>query len=193
MEQPTKYYTKLWHGIPLVLSYWMRTIVHQEQIVSDFLANSVRLYVDHFIQIRPPNGNKHKLIGAQQYAKILDKSSIEPAAKRGINSFRRIINPKYGSHGCSGCTLSESTDPDRLRLTMMSDYFAQRVDEYKGQIEKCKEDARRKREQLQQSQQAAPVNLLEPFEMSKKWYNMMDADISQVFSYTVYFFDYVHV
>ena len=45
-----------------------------------------------------------------------------------------------------------------------------------------KQDAARKREQLQQSQQKAPVNQLDPFEMSKKFYNMMEADISQVFS-----------
>ena len=182
MEQPTTYSTTLWHGIPLVLSYWMRTVVHHEQIVSDFWANSVRLYFDHFIQSRPPNGNKHKLIGAQQYDKKLEKSSIEPAAKRGINSYRRIAKCVFViSSESESTSVMSPAHPDRLRVTMMSDYFAQRVDEYKEQIEKCKEDARRKREVLRQSQRTAPVYLLDlPFEMSKKFYNMMEADISQV-------------
>lgn len=85
-----------------------------------------------------PFGEKHGVMGSKIYGRIQNKSSIEPAAKRGINQFRRI--QKTANFGGTIHTEEEQiviTNSDRARLDMMSNYFAQKIDEYKEKIDKC--------------------------------------------------------
>eukprot|EP01084_Bolivina_argentea_P314951 545568_1 len=128
----------------------------------------------------PPIGQKHNIMGRKKIPSIPNINNIQSAIQRGIKHNRKIEKSRNFSGGMNEEQTREVSEADAQRLEMMNKYFADKIDEYKDMIEKCKEDARKKREK-NKSEGVRKINALGPFMMSKKFYNMMEADISQVY------------